>query len=689
MKKLNFTILFFLIITCVLSQNEWTKIHPYPTNDNMYDVHFNSEQEGWIVGYGGLILYTNNGGTTWTNQQTNSESTNNSVFFIDENEGWTASYNAVYHTTNKGTTWNLQDVPVSNVVLNNIHFIDKNIGFAVGDFETILRTTNGGEDWTKVWSSNSYKDILNDIQFIDNMRGWVVGGRTQVDTAIMYSTNDGGITWNNITPTNCHMLTKVHFFDSITGLVCGLNDRIRKTYDGGLNWDPIDKVVHCIDLQFFDNNNGILLEPGNMLRTFDAGNTWDSVSVISYGGWLKAMDFLSNNFGIAVGGGGEITKTTNGGLTWEIIGSTIKSNIYNCGFFNEYSGLAIANNQLIKSDDGGYNWATDTTINNEPFNSMYLKNDFCYLLNSSKQLYKTLDSGNTWTQINAPLVANNYNDMYFINPTIGFLCGDEGVIEKTIDGGLNWSNISTDSLYTLNFVFFIDENNGWTIDQLNQTLLNTNNSGDDWNIVSISTTNTYTPTSVWFTDQNNGYISTYEGILFHTINGGETWEEFFVFQQSADSRIVFVSENEGWYKTRTKIYHTKDGGISWNNEQSFGVGINNMFFIGNKYGWLCAENGVVATYDYSVNIDDNIVPSNIISVYPNPTSDFFTIRLNDNSDILIGVKIYDLNGDVVRIYNEFNNLNSTVINTQQLLHGTYIISVISNENEFMTKLIIN
>ena len=56
------------------------------------------------------------------------------------------------------------------------------------------------------------------------------------------------------------------------------------------------------------------------------------------------------------------------------------------------------------------------------------------------------------------------------------MCGDNGLILKTTDGGLNWNNQESGIASTLNSIYFIDENYGW-IAGLYGKILHTTNGG--------------------------------------------------------------------------------------------------------------------------------------------------------------------------------------------------------------------
>ena len=75
--------------------------------------------------------------------------------------------------------------------LFDVSFADTNIGTAVGDFGTILRTTNGGIDW--VPQTSGTMKTLYGVSFTDANNGTVgfeLGG-----TGIILRTTDGGNNW--------------------------------------------------------------------------------------------------------------------------------------------------------------------------------------------------------------------------------------------------------------------------------------------------------------------------------------------------------------------------------------------------------------------------------------------------------------------------------------------------------------
>ena len=63
---------------------------------------FRSSTTGWAVGNNSTIIYTSNGGTTWSTQTSASASTLRSVFFMDSNNGWISGDIGVIQNTTTG-----------------------------------------------------------------------------------------------------------------------------------------------------------------------------------------------------------------------------------------------------------------------------------------------------------------------------------------------------------------------------------------------------------------------------------------------------------------------------------------------------------------------------------------------------------------------------------------------------------
>ena len=78
------------------------------------------------------------------------------------------------------------------------------------------------------------------------------------------------------------------------------------------------------------------------------------------------------------------------------------------------------------------------------------------------------------------------SNVYFANQDIGYVCGQNGTILKTSNGGETWVKQTSDTDTSLAVIQFIDENTGYASGgwSANTTLLKTTNGGENWTNIS-------------------------------------------------------------------------------------------------------------------------------------------------------------------------------------------------------------
>lgn len=95
----------------------------------------------------------------------------------------------ILHSDDRGATWRQARVP-TQANLTGVFFIDARNGWAVGHDEVILRTTDGGDNWTLTHSAPEKQQPLLSVWFRDASAGFAIGAY-----GTMLATNDGGYTW--------------------------------------------------------------------------------------------------------------------------------------------------------------------------------------------------------------------------------------------------------------------------------------------------------------------------------------------------------------------------------------------------------------------------------------------------------------------------------------------------------------
>jgi photosystem II stability/assembly factor-like uncharacterized protein len=209
-----------------------------------------------LIAYGdyGLvpaILYSSNGGTSWTlvfQSQYSPTDFNGGItdmlFPLNDNNGYAIDADRILKTTNGGQSWAVV-ATYPNSFFNHLEAVDDNTVFAMStgsQTPTLLETTNGGNSWQTVTFPYVSGGVMTYTYFLNATTGWM----SLYDPSYnlyFYQTTNGGASWallNNLaaTPFNCG---KMHFTDANTGYALVAPFQVYKTLNGGALWEPLSR----------------------------------------------------------------------------------------------------------------------------------------------------------------------------------------------------------------------------------------------------------------------------------------------------------------------------------------------------------------------------------------------------------------------------------------------------------------
>ena len=315
------------------------------------------------------------------------------------------------------------------------------------------------------------------------------------------------------------------------------------------------------------------------------------------------VHFANADTGWAVGEGGAVIKTTNGGQKWIW---------YECGVENTLRTVAAVNNGqrviaggdggiILISEDAGETWSqlSSPTIRNI-WNMQMITEEIGWMVGEGGTALKTANGGLNWIQQPMPFPNAPYWDLSFINTSFGYICSSSGIVLQTTNGGGNW-NIQqagdTRSIYTIyafdtlkasaggfagkvvyttdggiswlaagggisaagiNKIKFMDDTKGFLASS--GGFYKSTNSGASWvsiqdlkvsGIVPI-TTNLSCPT------ESEGYVTGDKMLIAKSNNTGESWRKTIVNTDFIN--VYFKNEQEGFINSDNLIYTTKDAG---------------------------------------------------------------------------------------------------------------------------------
>jgi photosystem II stability/assembly factor-like uncharacterized protein len=330
---------------------------------------------------------------------------------------------------------------------------------------------------------------LVSIQFINELDGWAV-----TETQIV-RTNDGGITWYNVTPpevtetgysVDTFVLDNDHVWMQLADLENFPNSgSLYHTTDGGLTWTSNKVPFSRGDLNFLDSNNGWVISKlgiaaGSMgvsvFQTSDGGATWDQTYTndpnltdagesLPLGGLKSGLAALDMQTAWVYGliyapGTVYLYRTEDGGANWneqslplpqgaenaELAELSVEKIAFiapNFGFLTMRLTSENINLAVYVSNDSGNTWSLTPTLIPGAGSTDFLSTNEAVIYNGS-QFYVTRDAARTWSIIPPDvLFGESFAGMDFVNVSSGWVITvdpttNHRALYRTSDGGATW-----------------------------------------------------------------------------------------------------------------------------------------------------------------------------------------------------------------------------------------------------------
>ncbi|MBW2369434.1 MAG: hypothetical protein JRH15_16310 [Deltaproteobacteria bacterium] len=245
-----------------------------------------------------------------------------SIYFVNKDQGWVCGrWGVIWHTNDGGKTWERQETGTT-MTLSAIDFVDSQNGWAVGNGGTILHTSDGGKAWRQQKSPVEFFHM--GVDFVNPQEGWIASEKTHI-----LHTVDGGQTWDVQFSGEVYHLKSISFADSQNGWAAGEFGFVYGTRDGGNTWQylagkyefnedtyEIETGVFIFDIVSLDSKTVLAVgSDGVVTRSGDGGRTWNIVDIK-----MPESRFYSAAKGqdgdVVIGGTGAYLLSQDSGVTW-------------------------------------------------------------------------------------------------------------------------------------------------------------------------------------------------------------------------------------------------------------------------------------------------------------------------------------------------------------------------------------
>ncbi len=231
--------------------------------------------------------------------------------------------------------------------------------------------------------------------------------------------------------------------------------------------------------------------------TSDGGKTWTKLyGGLDFTGMVMDIDMVDSQVGYAGGlglpGMSGLGKTTDGGKTWTKLTPVLRAFLANAW-------------QDVFALDRNHVWVVGTWVG----------------LGAGEGVSSSSDGGKTWTFVDTTTtVGTSARYCWFVDPKNGWLASGQwpsqnnpnqpylGVISKTTDGGLTWTNQFKLNGFYFNSIQFVDANHGWvTADGPGSSgrVYHTSDGGKTWKNQPFPNQDKTSLTGISMLDRKNGW----------------------------------------------------------------------------------------------------------------------------------------------------------------------------------------
>ena len=380
---------------------------------------------------------------------------------------------------------------------------------------------------------------------------------------------------------------------------------------------------------------------------------------------------------------------------WTKINTNITETLSSVDFLDENRGLVCGGNKIWKSTDGGQGWVVVFTASDQVTleevvwvnNNIAVAVGFNFASNNS-YIVRTTDAGSSWNTAFINQISL-LTDIYFVNESLGFICGGNTTILKSVDGGANWTlslNTNDSDLFS---IFFTSADRGFAVGGIPgfARVLRTGNGGSTWHDSTDGSVSQLL-LGVDFPTDSIGYAVGQLGFLMKSEDRGVSWSALNTTTNNDDILDVkFLDKNEGYIVGGTvqtaSIQKTTDGGDTWNEEApSSANGLYNMdITVGTAYAvgidGTIVKKGVTTSV-FSIQNDDYE-----IKAFPTLVSQNVTVESQNHT--IQSVEIYDAGGRKIRHF-DFES-NKVEINMSDLHASSYYLRIITADKIVVKKVV--
>jgi photosystem II stability/assembly factor-like uncharacterized protein len=428
--------------------------------DDLYAATAIGSDHLWAAGYFGAIYKTMDGGRTFDKLNSGTDKSIYDISFADEQTGWAVGRRGmILHTSDGGLTWERQQsprIPVRHIFA--VHAVDTNIAWCIGDWGARYVTHDAGKTWEDVsllvdethpsfpylgeeemeaWEKGEkvYDDTyLQDIFFLNEQLGWIAA-----EYGLLFYTQDGGETWQKASIIGDVSFDEVPF--------AALDEEVPRD-----RWQQIFAMARVLEeKQYLRVRIEGFLTPEEYRKTGETNLADERAR--SVGEFIEGEGISQDRIRILNETPFDQESVDMDAFVQSklrdhpyVVANLIETPfLFDVKFNDPLNGLAVGlGGVIMQSSDGGKTWTYRKSQSKQALYGIAAGSKAVFAAGEKGLARQSLDGGLTWTKSSQSFqeemgIFGFMRDVVFGDPDTGWVVGAGGLVLKSEDGGQSWT----------------------------------------------------------------------------------------------------------------------------------------------------------------------------------------------------------------------------------------------------------
>ncbi len=297
--------LFFIVLSACEAPLDLSGVEAEGTKDlrryDMLQASAHSGDEVMVASSVGAIVVSSDGGENWQRFELPGRPPLIDITACPSGEFFALdAERRVWRRDSDAGQWTSSVLDTSESTLS-IHCAPNGRLWVSASFSTLYWSEGDMQQWTEF---SLYEDLqFTTVRFVDEQKGFALG-----EFGTVLTSSDGGDSWQALEPIpNEFYPMGVDFLDAQTGWAGGLDGVIWQTTDGGLNWDRQKSVTSSPIYNVHASENGVFAVGGSSKLVERVGGKWQTfeggTEVLAF---IRGVDILDNGSLLVAGGAGTL-----------------------------------------------------------------------------------------------------------------------------------------------------------------------------------------------------------------------------------------------------------------------------------------------------------------------------------------------------------------------------------------------